>query len=194
MKREIRTVVYDEDLQIEAYRFEGFVRPFPGHFHEYYVIGYIESGQRTLTCKNQEYAVRPGHILIFNPGDSHACVQSDDGTLDYRGFNISRDVMLSLLGELDDKQAPPVFSQNVIFDSETASCLRTLHDLVLSGSREGDKRRICCCSRRCWFRSTGSLSPAVSPGTVRKSSGCAGLSSRITRNISVWISFAAVPD
>ena len=43
MKREIRTVVYDEDLQIEAYRFEGFVRPFPGHFHEYYVIGYIES-------------------------------------------------------------------------------------------------------------------------------------------------------
>ena len=81
MKREIRTVVYDEDLQIEAYRFEGFVRPFPGHFHEYYVIGYIESGQRALTCKNQEYAVRPGHILIFNPGDSHACVQSDGGSL-----------------------------------------------------------------------------------------------------------------
>ena len=140
MKREIRTVVYDEDLQIEAYRFEGFVRPFPGHFHEYYVIGYIESGQRALTCKNQEYAVRPGHILIFNPGDSHACVQSDGGSLDYRGFNISRDVMLSLLGELDNKQDLPVFSQNVIFDSETASCLRTLHDLVLSDSREGDKR------------------------------------------------------
>ena len=28
MKKELRTVVYDEDLHIEAYRFEGFVRPF----------------------------------------------------------------------------------------------------------------------------------------------------------------------
>lgn len=34
MKREIRTVVFDEELHIEAYRFEGFVRPFPSHFHE----------------------------------------------------------------------------------------------------------------------------------------------------------------
>ena len=135
MKREIRTVVYDEDLRIEAYRFEGFVRPFPGHFHEYYVIGYIESGQRTLSCNNQQSAVRPGHILVFNPGDSHACVQNDGGTLDYRGFNISREVMLSLVERLEGQQEPPVFSPNIIFDSETAGCLRSLHDLVISGFR-----------------------------------------------------------
>lgn len=135
MKREIRTVVFDEELHIEAYRFEGFVRPFPSHFHEYYVIGYIESGQRTLSCNDQECAIRPGHILVFNPGDSHACVQSDGGTLDYRGFNISKEVILGLMEALDSQQELPVFSPNVIFDSETASCLRTLHDLVLSGSR-----------------------------------------------------------
>ena len=35
MKKEIRTVVYDEELRIEAYRFEGIVQPFPNHFHEY---------------------------------------------------------------------------------------------------------------------------------------------------------------
>lgn len=34
MKKEIRTVVYDESLRIEAYRFEGIVQPFPNHFHE----------------------------------------------------------------------------------------------------------------------------------------------------------------
>lgn len=135
MKREIRTVVYDEDLHIEACRFEGFVRPFLSHFHEYYVIGYIESGQRTLSCNSQEYAVRPGHILIFNPGDSHACVQSDGGTMDYRGLNISREIMLSLMEKPEGQQEPPVFSPNVIFDSETAGCLRSLHDLVISGSR-----------------------------------------------------------
>ena len=33
MKKEIRTVVYDDELRIEAYRFEGIVQPFPSHFH-----------------------------------------------------------------------------------------------------------------------------------------------------------------
>ncbi len=46
VKKELRTVVYDDELRIEAYRFEGIVQPFPNHFHEYYV---------------------------FNPGDNHAC-------------------------------------------------------------------------------------------------------------------------
>ena len=41
MKKETRTVVYDDELRIEAYRFEGIVQPFPNHFHEYYVIGFI---------------------------------------------------------------------------------------------------------------------------------------------------------
>ena len=39
MKKEIRTVVYDDELRMEAYRFEGIVQPFPSHFHEHYVIG-----------------------------------------------------------------------------------------------------------------------------------------------------------
>ena len=39
MKKEVRTVVYDDELRIEAYHFEGIVQPFPNHFHDYYVIG-----------------------------------------------------------------------------------------------------------------------------------------------------------
>lgn len=63
-----------------------FVQPFPNHFHEYYVIGFIEDGQRILSCRNQKYTIAKGDIVLFNPGDNHACVQSDNGTLDYRGF------------------------------------------------------------------------------------------------------------
>jgi len=29
MRKEMRTVVYDDELRIEAYRFEGIVQPFP---------------------------------------------------------------------------------------------------------------------------------------------------------------------
>ena len=45
---ELRTVVYDAQLRLEAYRFAGIVQPFPNHFHEHYVLGLVEEGQRTL--------------------------------------------------------------------------------------------------------------------------------------------------
>ena len=80
MKKETRTVVYDDELRLEAYRFEGIVQPFPNHFHEYYVIGFVESGERCLSCKNKEYVIKKGNVILFNPGDNHACAQNDDGT------------------------------------------------------------------------------------------------------------------
>ena len=46
MKIETRTIVYDDELQIEAYQFKGIMQPFPKHFHEYYVIGFIEQGKQ----------------------------------------------------------------------------------------------------------------------------------------------------
>lgn len=139
MKKETRTVVYDDELRIEAYRFEGIVQPFPNHFHEYYVIGFIEDGQRVLSCRNQEYTITKGDIVLFNPGDNHACVQSDDGTLDYRGFNITKEVMLDLAEEVTGKRELPGFSKTVIFDEEVTCYLHPLHELIMKGSCEFGK-------------------------------------------------------
>lgn len=139
MKKEIRTIVYDDELHIEAYRFEGIVQPFPNHFHDYYVIGFVEDGERMLSCKNQECTIKKGNVLLFNPGDNHACVQSDDGTLDYRGINITKEVMLDLAEEVTGRRELPGFSQNVIFNEEVTCYLRPLHELVMKGSREFDK-------------------------------------------------------
>ena len=55
------------------------------------VVGYL-----IIFYQDREYAIEEGRIVLFNPGDSHACVQSDEGTFDYRGFNISKGVMLDL--------------------------------------------------------------------------------------------------
>ncbi len=139
MKKETRTVVYDDALRIEAYRFEGTQQPFPNHFHEYYVIGFVEDGERILSCKNREYTIKKGNIVLFNPGDNHACVQSDDGTLDYRGFNITKEVMLDLAEEITGKKELPGFSKNVIFDEEVTCYLYPLHELVMKGSCEFGK-------------------------------------------------------
>lgn len=68
MKKETRTIVYDDEIKVQAYRFEGIVQPFPNHFHEHYVIGFVEDGQRVLSCKNKEYGNPfwcPGAYLAF---------------------------------------------------------------------------------------------------------------------------------
>lgn len=130
MKKEIRTAVYDKELHIEAYRFEGIIQPFPNHFHEYYVIGFVEHGERYLSCKNKEYHIQSGNIILFNPGDTHACTQSDDGTFAYRGFNISSDVMLDLTAELTGQQKLPSFAETVITDDEICYYLHTLHKML----------------------------------------------------------------
>lgn len=139
MKKGTRTVVCDDELRIEASRFEGIVQPFPNHFHEYYVIGLVEEGERVLSCKHQEYVIRKGTIVLFNPGDNHACGQRDGGAWDYRGFHIAKEVMLDLTEEITGRRALPGFSPNVVLDEEAACCLRALHTLVLKGSREFDK-------------------------------------------------------
>ena len=139
MKKETRTVVYDDELRIEACRFEGIVQPFPNHFHEYYVIGFVEDGERCLSCRNQEYGIGKGNIALFNPGDNHACVQKDDGVFDYRGLNIAKEVMLDLAEEITGERQLPGFSCNVIDDSEIACYLRTLHDMVMRGSNAFSK-------------------------------------------------------
>ena len=139
MKKETRAIFYDEDLQIEAYRFEGITQPFPVHFHDYYVIGFIESGGRHLTCGNAEHSVGAGDILLFNPRDKHACTQANGGTLDYRAFNIKAEVMDKLVQEITGRKLTLKFSKNVVRDAELFSALRALHEMLMRESKEFEK-------------------------------------------------------
>lgn len=139
MKKETRTIYYDEDLQIEAYRFEGIIQPFPIHFHSYYVIGFIESGYRYLTCENIDFSVGTGDILLFNPQDTHACTQADNGTLDYRAFNIKVEEMDKLVKEITGRQFTLKFNKTVIRDRELFSALHKLHEMLMLESKEFEK-------------------------------------------------------
>lgn len=142
MKQDSKPVVYDETLRIEACRFVGIDQPFPNHFHAHYVIGLIESGERRMTCKSREYLLGKDCIVLFNPGDNHACVQCDGGTLDYRSLHISQAVMLELHEDVTGKRMLPGFSQNVIYDEEAACSLRQLHEMVMRGSGELEKEEL----------------------------------------------------
>ncbi|WP_026678927.1 AraC family ligand binding domain-containing protein [Fictibacillus gelatini] len=127
MLNEIRTCRLDPDLNIEAYRFKGIMQKFPAHFHDYYVIGFIEKGQRKLICKGGEYMINPGDLLLFNPYDPHSCEQIDGKTLDYRCINVRPEVMKKAMIEINGNEDLPYFKQNVLFKSELSSTLRELH-------------------------------------------------------------------
>lgn len=139
MKKEVRTICYDNDLGLEAYCLEGIVQPFPNHFHEYYVIGYMVSGERYLSCKSKEYTLHKEDIVLFNPEDNHTCAQSGSEPLHYLGLNISKTVMQRLVHEIKGVEGLPHFCQTVIFDKEVASYLQPLHECIMNGSGEFEK-------------------------------------------------------
>ncbi len=142
MKQEIRTVKYDPDLKVEAYHFQGIMQKFPNHFHEYYVIGFIEQGRRLLTCKNREYTIEPGDLLLFNPHDNHACEQIDGKTLDYRCINIQPEIMDRAMLEITGRAYLPYFTQQVVFHSELVPVLRELHQIMMEEERDFRKEEI----------------------------------------------------
>ncbi|MCC2528769.1 AraC family ligand binding domain-containing protein [Bacillus halotolerans] len=130
MQNETRTLHLDPYLNIEAYRFKGIMQKFPNHFHDYYVIGFIEKGQRYLACQNQEYIINPGDLLLFNPRDTHSCEQIDGRTLDYRCINVMPDVMKKAVEEITGAGHLPYFSHHVLFRHELTSSLQELHILI----------------------------------------------------------------
>ncbi|BCG59765.1 AraC family ligand binding domain-containing protein [Paenibacillus sp. URB8-2] len=131
MTREVRTVCFDTDLMLEAYRFEGIMQKFPNHFHDYYVIGFIEQGKRRLICNNEEYILNSGDVVIFNPQDPHACEQVDGRTLDYRCINIQPEVMRQYALEVTGTDYLPRFAPTVLYRSELAASLRELHLMIV---------------------------------------------------------------
>lgn len=142
MTREVRTVVFDSVLKFEAYRFEGIMQKFPNHFHDYYVIGFIEQGKRHLLCNSEEYILNSGDVIIFNPQDPHACEQIDGRTLDYRCINIQPEVMFDYVKEITGLSYLPRFTSNVLYQSELAIPLHDLHQMILLDQTDFQKEEM----------------------------------------------------
>ncbi len=127
-------VYFDRDLGLEAYQLSGIVQKFPNHFHEYYVIGFIEGGKRHLWCKNNEYDLNKGDLILFNPRDNHFCAPINGEFLEYRAVNIKPEVMLKAVQEITGEEFMPHFTQNVVYQSDITGSLCTLYNAIVEHS------------------------------------------------------------
>lgn len=130
-EQEERHVYYDRDLNIEAYNLGGIVQKFPNHFHEYYVIGFVEGGKRHLWCRGQEYDLSAGDLILFNPRDNHCCAPLNGEVLDYRAVNIRPEAMRESVREMTGRDYMPRFTQNVVFQSDITRSVGDLYDGIL---------------------------------------------------------------
>lgn len=132
IEQEQRHVYYDSDLQIEAYNLSGIVQKFPNHFHECYVIGFVEGGKRHLWCKEKEYDLTAGDLILFNPRDNHFCAPINGEILDYRAVNINVEVMVEAVREITGKSFTPFFTRNVVYQSDITQSVGQLYDEILT--------------------------------------------------------------
>jgi len=139
MQAEKRTVRFDNDLEIEAYHFEGIMQKFPNHFHEHYVVGVVANGRRYMTCKNKGYTINAGDLVLFNPHDNHACEQVDAHALDWRCLNIEKDVIRGAVAEITGRDELPVFTSTVVCQSEAAATLIDLHEMIMTEAKDFNK-------------------------------------------------------
>ena len=142
MFENLKEIRYDKDLQIEAYQFNGIAQAFPNHFHEYYVVGLIEDGERRLTVDNREYRIGSGDLMTFNPMNNHACEQTDGGRLRYRCLNIKQDIMRNVVGEVLDCDELPQFREPVQYRTAFAVTFCNLHDSIMSGGSALEKEEL----------------------------------------------------
>ncbi len=140
MQQEV--VLYDAALQVEVLCFQGLLQPFPNHFHAYYVIGFIEKGRRQMSSKNKSCTLGPGDMVLFNPGDNHACAQIDGKTFNYRSIHIQPEVMRKAVFEVTGRDFLPCFSPHANFHSELVPLLRELHCKLMQGTKDFKKEEL----------------------------------------------------
>lgn len=128
--KEEKYIYYDKDLKVEILSFKGNVQGFPNHFHDYYVIGFVSDGSRNMICNNKKYHISSGDIIIFNPNDTHSCVNEINVNFIYYAINISKETMKNLFTDNN----LPVFSSNVISNSVVADTFNNLYHKIISQS------------------------------------------------------------
>ena len=126
MGRNGRRAYYDRAFGMEGFSFQGIMQSFPNHFHDHYVIGCIERGERRMACGNREYLLRPGDLVLFSPGVNHACESLGNTPFSYHCFNLKPETVREAFRRVSGEDRPPSFVVPMARDGRLSGWLAAL--------------------------------------------------------------------
>ena len=125
---------YDKDLDIELYAFSNITNSFPSHFHDYYVIGIVENGERILFLKDKEHILKKGDIFFFNPKETHSCINKEP--FKCKIFHIQKNTMSYFIKKITGKNYCLKFINNVYANECVFNKLLFLYKRILVNDKQ----------------------------------------------------------
>src|SRR5262245_46163027 len=106
---------------------------FGRHSHDYYVIGYVESGVQAFSYEGARYITPAGQIFLVNPGEQHTGEAATPEGYVYRTVYPRAMLMQSLAADVIGRPTIPLFKCAVVKDDALAERLARFHRAVADG-------------------------------------------------------------
>ncbi|MGH9162192.1 MAG: AraC family ligand binding domain-containing protein, partial [Vicinamibacteraceae bacterium] len=109
---------------------------FARHSHDYFVIGYVESGVQAYTYRRARHITPPGHVFLVNPGEVHTGEAATRDGYVYRTMYPRTTLMEQVARETAGTRRLPLFKDAVLRDPVVSHALTRFHrELAGDGSR-----------------------------------------------------------
>jgi AraC-like DNA-binding protein len=106
---------------------------FTRHSHDYYVIGYVESGVQAFSYRGARHITPAGQMFLVNPGEPHTGEAATPEGYVYRTVYPRAALMQSLAAEVAPARTIPLFKHAVLCDDALAALLARFHGAVAGG-------------------------------------------------------------
>jgi AraC-like DNA-binding protein len=116
------------DLEVLHARF--IEHRFARHSHDYYVIGYVESGVQTFSYRGARHLTPAGQVFLVNPGEAHTGEAATPAGYVYRTVYPRPAFLRDMAEELGAHGDPPWLRLAVVRDRELAARLVRFHQSV----------------------------------------------------------------
>lgn len=100
---------------------------FPRHSHETFGIGIVEQGSVKTVQAGITYTIPAGSIVLFNPGEVHACCAASQAGWTYRMLYPDHGLLEQVMIDITHRQQLPFFPFAAVQDDNLARRIWQLH-------------------------------------------------------------------
>lgn len=134
-EREWSVLRHDPDLRLDALRAAYTTHAFARHWHDYYVVGLVEEGAQSFSCRRATFLTPRGGLILLNPGEAHTGEAASGAPgFTYSALYPTGAHLAPLMAELGRPGQLPSFPAVRVDDAQLADELRQLHGAPAPGA------------------------------------------------------------